>query len=382
MAVSFAGCGFIGVYHIGAASCLQTYAPFLFTGPLGGASAGAMAAAAIVGDVPLTDMAREVLAVVCKASEKVLGPFHPQFSLNDALHEGLAKVLPDDIHLRATDRLHISVTRLADRKNLIISQFESREHLIDTLLASSYVPLLSGWVPPRLGGELVFDGGYTDNVPKVHANTITVSPFSGDQDICPQDDSEMAELLNLNLPTGPSTSIAISRENLVRFRMAMLPPSPEELLQVCRQGFEDAYRYLSSRGIIQCAPCRAAKLDKGLTSPADWRRAGATHNNRNSNNNKSASCRGCEQLLLDADHRRLPADLCGVFAAAAADVRRRESGTMARLSSLSLAPYTISARFMGRTAWMVMSGVLPWEKTVRRLASIAPAIIACPFDSL
>jgi len=29
MAVSFSGCGFIGVYHIGAASCLQTYAPFL-----------------------------------------------------------------------------------------------------------------------------------------------------------------------------------------------------------------------------------------------------------------------------------------------------------------------------------------------------------------
>jgi patatin-like phospholipase domain-containing protein 2 len=49
---------------------------------------------------------------------------------------GLTKVLPEDIHLRATGRLHISVTRLADRKNLIINRFESRDHLIDALLAS------------------------------------------------------------------------------------------------------------------------------------------------------------------------------------------------------------------------------------------------------
>jgi predicted acylesterase/phospholipase RssA len=70
MSVSFAGCGFIGVYHIGAASCLQTYAPFLLNGLLAGTSAGSMAAAAIVGGVSLTDMAREVLSVVCKANEQ------------------------------------------------------------------------------------------------------------------------------------------------------------------------------------------------------------------------------------------------------------------------------------------------------------------------
>jgi patatin-like phospholipase domain-containing protein 2 len=70
MNVSFAGCGFIGVYHIGAASCLQQYAPFLLENKLAGASAGAMAAAAIVGEVSLTDMAREVLKVACKANEK------------------------------------------------------------------------------------------------------------------------------------------------------------------------------------------------------------------------------------------------------------------------------------------------------------------------
>jgi patatin-like phospholipase domain-containing protein 2 len=117
-------------------------------------------------------------------------------------HPGLAKVLPADIHIRCNDRLHVSLTRVADRTNLIVSQFESREQLIDTLLASCFIPLLSGWLPPRLDGQLVFDGGYSDNVPVVQANTITVSPFSGNQDICPLDDSELAELLGLNVPTG------------------------------------------------------------------------------------------------------------------------------------------------------------------------------------
>ena len=265
---------------------------------------------------------------------------------------------------------------MADRTNRIVSRFDSRDHLIDTILASSFVPLLSGWLPPRLDGELVFDGGYSDNVPLLDANTLTVSPFSGNQDICPLDDDDagMGEVLNLHLPTGPTTSVAVSRENLLRFRMAMLPPTPEELLLVCRQGFEDAYRYLSERGIIQCVDCRAEKLKDGVpASPADLRRADSPEN----------PCAGCEQLLLDDNHRRLPADLGEIFAEAEARVRQRQYGVVARLSSLSLAPYTLSARLVGRTAWWMVSGLLPWEKTVRTLVSLSPALLAsCPFHSL
>ena len=55
---------------------------------------------------------------------------------------------------------------------------------------------------------------------------------------------------------------------------------------------------------------------------------------------------------------------------------------MARLSSLSLSPYRLSARLIGRTAWMVMSGLLPSEKTVKALMSYSPALVTCPFDSL
>lgn len=49
--ISFAGCGFLGVYHIGVASCLQEHAPFLVANAkkVYGASAGALTATALVG---------------------------------------------------------------------------------------------------------------------------------------------------------------------------------------------------------------------------------------------------------------------------------------------------------------------------------------------
>lgn len=47
--LSFAGCGFLGIYHIGVASCLLEQAPEFVTGAarLYGASAGALTAAVL-----------------------------------------------------------------------------------------------------------------------------------------------------------------------------------------------------------------------------------------------------------------------------------------------------------------------------------------------
>lgn len=48
--ISFAGCGFLGVYHVGVASCLREHAPFLVANAthIYGASAGALTATALV----------------------------------------------------------------------------------------------------------------------------------------------------------------------------------------------------------------------------------------------------------------------------------------------------------------------------------------------
>lgn len=53
--ISFAGCGFLGIYHVGVASCLLEQAPFLVHNAkhIYGASAGALTATAVVTGVCL-----------------------------------------------------------------------------------------------------------------------------------------------------------------------------------------------------------------------------------------------------------------------------------------------------------------------------------------
>lgn len=53
MNISFSGCGFLGIYHIGVASCLKTYAPYLLENKMCGSSAGAISACCLLCDIPL-----------------------------------------------------------------------------------------------------------------------------------------------------------------------------------------------------------------------------------------------------------------------------------------------------------------------------------------
>lgn len=53
MNVSFAGCGFLGIYHVGVACCFKKYAPHLLVDKIAGASAGAIAACSLLCDLPI-----------------------------------------------------------------------------------------------------------------------------------------------------------------------------------------------------------------------------------------------------------------------------------------------------------------------------------------
>lgn len=54
-------------------------------------------------------------------------------------------------------------------------------------MASAFVPIFSGFLPPKFHGIRYMDGGFSDNLPTLDENTITVSPFCGESDICPRD---------------------------------------------------------------------------------------------------------------------------------------------------------------------------------------------------
>ncbi|XP_003490376.1 1-acylglycerol-3-phosphate O-acyltransferase Pnpla3 isoform X1 [Bombus impatiens] len=254
MNLSFAGCGFLGIYHVGVAVCFKKYAPHLLLDKISGASAGAIAACCLLCDLPLGEITSNVLRVAREARQRTLGPFSPSFNVQEILLESLQKHLPNDAHIRVSGKLHVSLTRVYDGRNVIVSQFSSKEDLLQALLASAFVPIFSGLLPPRFHGVRYMDGGFSDNLPTLDENTITISPFCGESDICPRDVS--SQLFHVNLA---NTSIELSRQNIYRFARILFPPNLEMLSNMCKQGFDDALRFLHRNNLLNCTRCLAVQ---------------------------------------------------------------------------------------------------------------------------
>lgn len=246
--ISFAGCGFLGVYHVGVASCLREHAPFLVANAthIYGASAGALTATALVTGACLGEAGANIIEVSKEARKRFLGPLHPSFNLVKTIRGCLLKTLPDDGHERASGRLGISLTRVSDGQNVILSHFSSKEELIQANVCSTFIPVYCGLIPPALQGVRYVDGGISDNLPLYELrNTITVSPFSGESDICPQDSSTNIHELRVT-----NTSIQFNLRNLYRLSKALFPPEPLVLREMCKQGYRDGLRFLKRNGLL------------------------------------------------------------------------------------------------------------------------------------
>lgn len=254
--LSFCGCGFLGIYHVGVASCFHEYAPQLSMHKIAGSSAGALVAVAhICGNLQLAYATTDILQVAIDARARSLGPFHPSFDINATVRDALERGLPDDVHLRASGKLHVSLTRVYDGENVIISQFDSKEDLIQVLLCSCFIPFWSGLVAPKYRGVTYIDGGFSNNLLILDDKTVSVSPFAGEADICPRDDTH--SLLQISLS---NTSFSLTPNNLYRLSHALLPPPPEVLSELCEQGFADGIRFLQRMNLISCTKCLEIRL--------------------------------------------------------------------------------------------------------------------------
>uniref|UniRef100_A0A6M2DS36 triacylglycerol lipase n=1 Tax=Xenopsylla cheopis TaxID=163159 RepID=A0A6M2DS36_XENCH len=345
MNLSFAGCGFLGIYHVGVAVCFRKYAPHLLLDKISGASAGAIAACCLLCDMPLGEMTSDVLRVVNEARSRSLGPLSPSFNIQNVLLEGLEKFLPEDAHLRVSGKLHVSLTRVYDGKNVIVSQFNSREDLLQALLASCFIPIFSGLLPPRFHGIRYMDGGFSDNLPTIDENTVTVSPFCGESDICPRDES--SQLFHVNFA---NTSIELSRQNINRFARILFPPKPEILSNMCKQGFDDALRFLHRNNMINCTRCLAVQSTFIVSDTLD------------ESMDYDPQCLECKNHRQEALVANLPETVLTVFQNAIDSANKGLINWMFRhrgmklLTVLSI-PYTLPADIVYATLTKLMSSV-------------------------
>ncbi|XP_067670078.1 patatin-like phospholipase domain-containing protein 4 isoform X2 [Haliotis asinina] len=247
--LSLCGSGFLGIYHLGVASCLVNHGQTLLSkvDTIAGASAGSLTAAILViskDKVPESVDFTKNLAKEIRS--KPLGVLTPRYSLLKTVEKFLERTLPQDAHLTASGKLFISLTNVDTKKNEIMSQFDSRDELIKALIASSYIPGYAGLKPPKIKGHRYIDGGVTNNLPSLSgtARNITVSPFSGRQDICPHDKAGKGMFFRHS-----KQDFQVNFNNLVRVTHALFPPKQKILAQYFEMGERDASRFLRREGL-------------------------------------------------------------------------------------------------------------------------------------
>nr|XP_023970557.1 omega-hydroxyceramide transacylase-like isoform X2 [Chrysemys picta bellii] len=250
ISLSFSGSGFLINYQVGVVQALWELAPEILrsASKVYGASCGSVVAALVACEV---DVGYCMLRIIEK---------------------GLRKELPENSHQLASGKLCISLTRLLDLQNVIISEYRSKEELIQAVICSCFLPIYCGFNPPSFQGVRYVDGGMTNVQPGLDSDTvITVSPYTGEVDICPRDCPAYFNCISFFQST-----FQLSVENLRRFSYSIFPPSPPVLREFYLQGYHDAIFFLqrhrengtvngTDKKIPQQTPVRC---DKAVALPA------------------------------------------------------------------------------------------------------------------
>ncbi|KAM9170027.1 patatin-like phospholipase domain-containing protein 4 isoform 1-T1 [Pangshura tecta] len=241
--LSFAACGFLGIYHLGAASALCRHGKKLLkvVKAFAGASAGSLVATVLL---TMPENIEECEAFTYKFAEEIrklyFGAVTPGYDFMTRLRAGIESFLPSNAHEIAENRLYVSITNTKNGKNYLVSNFASREDLIKVLLASSFVPVYAGIKAVEYKGEKWIDGGLTNGLPILPVGrTVTVSPFSGRLDICPQDKGHVDLYIKV-----AKQDLMLSVANLVRLNQALFPPSQKKMESLYQNGFDDAVHFL------------------------------------------------------------------------------------------------------------------------------------------
>ncbi|XP_007453992.1 PREDICTED: patatin-like phospholipase domain-containing protein 3 [Lipotes vexillifer] len=268
--LSFAGCGFLGFYHIGVTRCLSERAPHLLSNArrFFGASAGALHCAFLLSGVPLEQTLQALVDLVRSARSRNIGVLHPTFSLSKHLRDGLQRYLPDNVHQLLSGKIVISLTRVADGENVLVSDFRSKDEVVDALFCSSFVPFISGLIPPSFRGVRYVDGGVSDIIPFFDTKTtITVSPFYGESDICPKVKS--TNFLHVNFT---KLSLRLCSENIYLLSRVLFPADLKVLGELCFRGYLDTVRFLEENGICdRPLLCLSASPAESEVLEAPWK---------------------------------------------------------------------------------------------------------------
>nr|XP_040142840.1 patatin-like phospholipase domain-containing protein 4 isoform X5 [Ictidomys tridecemlineatus] len=131
--LSFAACGFLGIYHLGAASAFCKHGKRLLKDvqAFAGASAGSLVASVLLtAPEKIEDCNRFTYQFAEETRKQSFGAVTPGYDFMARLRSGMESILPPHAHELAQDRLYVSITNTRTRQNYLVSRFPSREDLI------------------------------------------------------------------------------------------------------------------------------------------------------------------------------------------------------------------------------------------------------------
>ena len=201
------------------------------------------AATALVLDLPIPLLKTKLQEIATRVNSLgFLGPFHPNFDVNDLFRQELAQILPSDAHIKATGRLHISLTD-STLNNVIVSSYSDLNELKEALICSCFLPGFSSWTQvPTYKNKPYLDGGFSNNQPvQKEFNTLRVSPFSGGSHICPPNGPN--ENSRPQLKKWGGEVVNITAENFKRLPGIFKPVNLDDLFQ---QGYDQTEGFLKS----------------------------------------------------------------------------------------------------------------------------------------
>lgn len=237
-----------------------------------------MVAALMVSGVTLDKVLPGAMDILAKLRAFFKNPTKGLVSMHEQLEQLLQRVLPENAHKICNNRLGISVTKLWPLENIFVCQFESRQDLIDAVLAGCFIPLWSGQLEfPTYRGLKCVDGGYSDNIPKFphpdqndddnyHHNEmqtnqrsfsssfmmplrqVQLSALASDADISPP------ERYGINFKCF-GTRYYLSWDTIQKSVRTLLPLDTESYLKYLHQGHRDMKNYILSNGMVRCQQC-------------------------------------------------------------------------------------------------------------------------------
>lgn len=236
--VSFSGCGFLGMYHVGSLTCLQKFQKHVEIKRSLGASLGSVVACASLLNYPAPLLREKMNKVISNSRKLSFGAFNPAFDVSKILREELFTSFPDEVAIEVTGKLFVSLTK-PSMTNVIVSEFLTKKELLDSLSCSCFIPAFSGYRAVYFRGKPYLDGGFTNNLPIFDDKTVTVSPFAGKTKHVAPVDNPRNKLIKV-----AKEEVEFSAKNAKRGIQALRIPTEIQLEKDFNQGFQHTELFL------------------------------------------------------------------------------------------------------------------------------------------